>query len=169
MKSFANNSFKLSEASYETKLVYTFFLVFAALGMITFGLLSVGRIGFSAARIAAYYRGGEVGATIFFPKTFAVLIEYSHFHAFMVGVIFLIMAHLLAACQTGRRLKLLLITLAFASSMSDIASAWLIRYILPQFAYLLMASWIGQFAAYIPMIVLPLREMHFKKYVPFSA
>lgn len=131
--------------------------------MVTLFLLSFARIGFSAAGIAAYYRGGEVGEAIYFPKTFALLIEYTHFHAFTTGVIFLIMAHLLMACQISGRLKILLITFAFASNIGDIAAQWLIRYVLPHFAYLLMASWIGQLAAYISMIALPLKEMYFGK------
>jgi hypothetical protein len=70
-----------------------------AIGFATQLGFQVGRIGFSPEAIAAYYRGGESGGVMTFPKTFGQLLEVSHAHAFTMAVIFLI----LAICSPRRR------------------------------------------------------------------
>lgn len=55
--------------------------------------------------MATYYRGGERGELIVFPKTFGQLLEVTHAHAFVMAVVFLILAHLFVARSTADRLK----------------------------------------------------------------
>src|SRR5215475_16098382 len=105
MRQFSNPGFRLAQLSREVKWVYTGFLVFVGLGFCTNGLFQLTRIGPTLHRIATYYRGGELGQSMTFPKTFAELLELTHFHTFMMGVLFLILAHLMVATAAPTRLK----------------------------------------------------------------
>jgi len=114
MRQFSNPGFRLAQLSREVKWVYTGFLLFVGLGFCTNGLFQVTRIGLTLDRIAMYYRGGELEQSMTFPKTFAQLLELTHFHMFIMGVIFLILAHLVLATAISPRLKSSLIILACA-------------------------------------------------------
>ncbi|MFQ5852789.1 MAG: hypothetical protein ACE5JU_19695 [Candidatus Binatia bacterium] len=159
MKEFGYFSFRLASSSPESRLVYSLFLVFAAGGLLTNGILQFQRIGFGYDRIVAYYLGGEINGQVFFPKNFAVLLETAHFHTFVVGITFLILSHLFIATSVRRGVKYLTILLTFFSSILDIGSVWLIRYLSPIFAYSLMAAWIGMWLGYVTMIFTALYEM----------
>lgn len=159
MKNFGYSTFRLANSSLETRLVYSLFLVFVLGGFLTTWLLEFQRIGFGYERIVAYYRGGEIGGQISFGKNFNVLIEQSHFHAFIMGITFLILAHLFIATSLGRGIKCLVILLTFFSTLCDMGGVWLVRYASPLFAYLLMAAWTGSTAGYLGMIFIPLYEM----------
>lgn len=161
MREFGRPGFRLAQLQRDAKLVYTGFLLFVALGFCTNGLFQLTRIGPTLHHIVIYYRGGELGQTMTFPKTFAELLELTHFHTFIMGVLFLILAHLMIATATSARLKTSLVVLAWAGSLGDIASYWLIRYVSPTFAALQLLSWIGMWVGYGGMIVVALRDMWF--------
>lgn len=159
MKNFAYSSFRLTDSPLETRLVYSLFLVFVAGGLLTTWVLQFQRIGFGYERITAYYLGGEINGQTFFPKNLNVLLEESHFHTFIMGVTFLILSHLFIATSVRRSVKFLFILVAFLSNLFDIGGVWLVRYLSPLFAYLLMAAWVGLWLGYLPMIFIPLYEM----------
>jgi hypothetical protein len=159
MRQFSNLGFRLTQLSREVKWVYTGFLIFVGLGFCTNGLFQVTRIGVTLDRIALYYRGGELEQSMTFPKTFAQLLELTHFHMFIMDVIFLILAHLVLATAISPRLKTGLIILACAGSLGDIASYWLIRYVSPAFAALRLLSWFGMWIGYGGMMVITLWDM----------
>jgi hypothetical protein len=159
MRNFANSSFRLRDASFEIRLVYTLFLLLVVGGLATTWALQFYRVGFSYERIVAYYLGGEIQGQIFFPKNLNALLEETHFHTFMMGVVFLILSHLFLATSVGRGTKLFFILMTFCSHVFDIGSTWLIRLQSPLFAYSLMAAWIGLWIGYAGMILIPLCEM----------
>jgi hypothetical protein len=159
MKNFASSSFRLRDASPEIRLVYSLFLLFVVGGLLTTWTLQFQRIGFSYESIVAYYLGGESGGQLSFAKNFNVLLEETHFHTFMMGAIFLILSHLFIATSVSRSAKWFFIFLTFFSNSFDMGAVWLIRYLSPFFAYLLMASWIGLGLGYLAMIFVPLYEM----------
>ena len=159
MREFSKPGFRLAQLSREVKWVYTGFLILVGLGFCTNALFQVTRVGFTLDRIAMYYRGGELEQAMTFPKTFAQLLEITHFHTFLMGVIFLILAHLLIATARSPWLKTSLIILACAGSLGDIASYWLIRYVSPVFAVLQLLSWIGMWIGYGGMLVITLWDM----------
>jgi hypothetical protein len=161
VKNFSSSSFRLRAASFEIRLVYTFFLVFILGGLATTWVFQFQRIGFNYQRIVTYYLGGEMQGQIFFPKNLNVLLEETHFHTFMMSVVFLILSHLFLATSLGRRAKLFFIVLTFFSHALNVASPWLIRIHSPFFAYGLMAAWIGLWVGYLGMICVPLYEMWF--------
>jgi hypothetical protein len=159
MKNFASSSFRLRDASFEIRLVYSLFLVFIIGGLATTWVFQFQRIGFSYERIVAYYLGGETQGQIFFPKNLNALLEETHFHAFTMSVVFLILSHLFLATSVGRATKLFFILVTFFSHAADMSSTWLIRAQLSSFAYLLMASWVGLWIGYLGMILIPAYEM----------
>lgn len=159
MKNFTYPAYRLSAAGRETKIIYTGFLIFMAVGMLTVGLYQFKRIGATADLIVAYYRGGELGQEMTYPKTFTQLLETTHFHAFIMGISFLTLAHLFIATSLGLRAKWTVIGLAFFSSMAGIAGPWLIRYWSPAFAILQLIAWLGMWVGYGALILLPLYEM----------
>ncbi|MFQ5657303.1 MAG: hypothetical protein ACE5G5_07170 [Candidatus Methylomirabilales bacterium] len=159
MREFARQGFELRSAQWELKIVYTGFLCFASAGLLTNGIFQVVRIGITYQRLVAYYRGGDLGQGMAFPKTFGELLELSHFHTFIMGVIFLILAHLLLATSIRPRLKAAFILLAFLGSLLDVAGYWLIRYISPGFALVQLTAWAAMWIGYGGMIIAPLWEM----------
>lgn len=159
MKNFTYPAYRLSAAGRETKIIYTGFLIFMAVGMLTVGLYQFKRIGATSDLIVAYYRGGELGQEMTYPKTFTQLLETTHFHAFIMGISFLTLAHLFIATSLGPRVKWTVIGLAFFSSMADIAGPWLIRYWSPACAILQLVAWLGMWVGYGALILLPLYEM----------
>jgi hypothetical protein len=159
MKNFASSAFRLRDASLEIRLVYSLFLVFILGGLLTTWVLQFQRIGFGYDKIVAYYLGGETGGQISFAKNFNVLLEETHFHTFIMGAIFLILSHLFIATSVRRGMQWFVILLTFFSNFFDIGTVWLIRYLSPLFAYLLMAAWIGLGLSYLVMIFVPLYEM----------
>jgi uncharacterized membrane protein YagU involved in acid resistance len=96
---------------------------------------------------------------MFFPKNTTALLEETHFHTFMMSVVFLILAHLFLATSLGQGAKLFFISTTFLSHMIDMGSTWLIRLYSPIFAYFLLASWIGLWIGYGGMLLIPLYEM----------
>ena len=157
MKSFSRSGYKIVNASLETKLIYSFFLIFTVVGFVTIGVYQCRIIGWGLDAITAYYRGDE--AAMMFPKAFLQLLEVSHAHAFIMGVIYLTLAHILIATRLGQSWKLLLVTGGFLVTLLDLISPWLIRYVDPTWAAVLLLSWLGMWVIYAAYVVIPLVDM----------
>ena len=123
MKVFGSSGYILSDARLDVRLVYTGFLVLVLVGMATMALFQVEAIGPGPTQIAAYFRGGERNGAMAFPKTFRELIELTHFHAFVMGVVYLVLAHLVLATSASDTVKRIAIVLAFAGLAGDVARA----------------------------------------------
>lgn len=159
MKNFSYSSFRLGSASFEIRLVYTLFLFFILAGLATTWAFQYHRIGLSYDRIVTYYLGGEIQGQVFFPKNINILLEETHFHTFMMSVVFLILAHLFLGTSLRKGAKTFIILGTFLAHIGDMASTWLIRFYSPIFAYLLSASWFGLWIGYAAMLLIPLHEM----------
>jgi hypothetical protein len=159
MRDFAAPAFRLSRASHDIRLVYTGFLLLVSMGLVTMGGMEVLRVGVRPAAIAAHYRGGEIGEEMAFPKSAGALMEVAHFHAFIMAVVFLILAHLFVATGFSSRTKWAWIGLAFISTAADLAGPWAVRYMAGGFAALLVAVWAGMWASYGVLISGALWEM----------
>jgi hypothetical protein len=159
MKNFASPSFRLRDASFEIRLIYSLFLIFILGGLATIWFFQFQRIGISPERIGAYYLGGEIDGQMFFAKNINALLEETHFHAFTMSVVFLILAHLFLATSLSRQAKLFFILTTFFSHVFDMSGSWLTRMLSSNFAYLLMAAWLGLWVGYAGMILVPLTEM----------
>ncbi|MFQ5684268.1 MAG: hypothetical protein ACE5HC_13490 [Candidatus Binatia bacterium] len=159
MKNFSSSAFRLASASFETRLIYSLFLFFVTIGLLTTGIFQFQRVGFGYEQIVNFYLGGELNGQMSFGRNFPVLLEETHFHAFIMGITFLILSHLFIGTSIRKGTKLFFIFLAFVSSLFDMGGGWLIRYLSPGFAYLILASWTGLWISYLGMILIPLYEM----------
>lgn len=157
MKDFTRRSFQIARSPTEVKLVYTGFLIFALIGYLTFVLIGLLRIGPGYEQIVVYYRGMEDEEL--FPRTFGQLLEVAHFHAFIEGVVLLVLAHLLVATSLRRDLQRWVILLAFGGTLADLAAPWLIRYAAPGFAWLQLASWVVIGGTALVLVGAPLYDM----------
>ena len=163
MRAFGSPGYLLSDARLEVRLVYTGFLVLALVGMATMALFQVKAIGPGPTQIAAYFRGGERNGAMTFQKTFRELIELTHFHAFVMGLVYLVLAHLVVATTASEAVKRLAIVLAFAGLAGDLVGVWLIRYVSGAFAYTQVLSWIAEWLGFSAFLYFPLREMWFRE------
>ncbi len=161
MKAFAGNSYLLRYARLEIRLIYTAFLLFVAIGMATSGAFQIGHIGLTPTRIAAFYRGGELGAEMTFEKTFRQLVEGTHFHAFIMGVVYLVLAHLFVASTLDAFWKRFFLILGMVGLALDLIMPWLIRYASAAFSWGLLFAWIAEWLGFGAYIVVPIGEMWF--------
>jgi hypothetical protein len=130
MKYFSNRS-QLSRMDFHTRLIATFFLVFMLLAAAVSVAMSFQRTGLSPAGAADYYRGDE--ERMLFPKEPAELLETTHFHLFIMPLVFLTTGHLFLMSAWSPRWKTFVISSCFAYILLDVAKPWLVRY--------LSASW----------------------------
>jgi hypothetical protein len=77
-----------------------------------------------------------------FGKTFWQLVETSHFHAFTIPVVVLILAHLLYATPASVRTRVVLTVIGFVGALLDITGPWAVRYVAAGMAYALMLGWL---------------------------
>ena len=161
MRAFAANGYLLRDARLEIRLVYTGFLLLVLLGMTTMAAFQVHHIGPIPGDVAAYYRGGEVGGQMTFPKTFRELVELTHFHSFIMGVVYLVLAHLFVATPLRPAMKRGLIIVAFAGLTGDLIAPWLIRYAAAGFAYLQVTAWLAEWIGFGAFVFVPIGEMWF--------
>jgi hypothetical protein len=139
MRDFARRGFQLRRASPEIRVAYSGFLVLTAMGLVTFLSLSAGRVGYTPAAIATYYRGGE--SEMSFPRTFWQLVEVSHFHLFSIPVVVLVLSHLLFATPTTSRFRVWLTSVTYAGAFLEVTGSWAVRYASGSFAYALLLGW----------------------------
>ncbi len=155
MKNFTRRGNWLDQASFEIRAIYSLFLVFALIGHLSFILIVVNRVGPNYEKVVQHYRGGENGEEMSFPKEFGELLEVTHFHAYIEGVVLLVLTHLFVVVPISEGLKRGIIALAFGSTLLDLSSPWLIRYLSPYAAYGQIAAWLGMCISYLPLTLMP--------------
>ncbi|HEY5649430.1 MAG TPA: hypothetical protein VIU33_08020 [Nitrospiria bacterium] len=159
MKDFSKKGFQISKSPTEVKLAYTGFLIFAFLGYFTIALLGFLRVGPGPQAIVEHYRGSDNEDK--FERPVGQMLEEAHFHAFIEGVVLLILTHLIVATSLSRNMKVTVILLAYGFTLVDLASPWLVKYVSGGFAYLQMTAWFAMLGTAIVMIGVPINEMWF--------
>jgi hypothetical protein len=163
MRAFGAPSFLLSDARFEVRVAYTGFLLLVAIGMATMAMFQWVHIGPTPGNIATYFRGGEREGAMTFQKTARELIELTHFHAFIMGLVYLVLAHLVLATSAPETVKRLAIILAFVGLLGDLVGVWLIRYVSGAFAWAQLCSWAAEWVGFSAFIYYPVREMWFRE------
>jgi len=161
MRAFGVTGYLLRNARVEVRLVYTAFLGLVSIGLVTMAVFEAHHIGPTPSRVAAYYRGGERAGEMTFAKTFRELVEVTHFHSFIMGLVFLVLAHLFIATPMATGVKAGFIALAFGGLAGDLVAPWLIRYVAASFAYFQIVSWLAEWAGFAAFIAVPIGEMWF--------
>lgn len=157
MKNYSRRGFRIANSNKDVKLIYTFFLCLVAIGFITIATFQFHIIGWSWGAIQSHYLGSQTELS--FPRSFLQLLETTHFHAFMMGIIYLTLAHILIATHAKQRLKYFLLIGGFVSTILGLLAPWGIRYISPLMIPLLILGWVGEWLFYLCFIVIPLRDM----------
>jgi hypothetical protein len=96
------------------------------------------RLGFTAASIAAYYRGSE--AEFRPPRTAGAMLEVTHGHLPVMAIVLLLLTHLMIFAPWSRRARITMIAVAFFSALFEEGSGWLVRFVDARFAWLKLAS-----------------------------
>ncbi len=161
MKSFSRRGFLIANSAPEMKWVYTFFLLLIALGFVTIAIYQYHVIGWGIDAIQRHYRGSETGLS--FPKEFLELLSTAHAHAFIMGLVYLTLAHILIATRTTTKTRGVLIWLGFIATAGDILLPWGVRYLSPHLAFAFAPIWLGEWVAYGGMILVPLYDIWWKK------
>lgn len=118
---------------------YLYFLLHWATGIFMFRE----KLGFSFASVVRYYLGDP--ELFMNPRSFAGLLEVTHFHLFAMGLFFVVFTHLLLYTPLRQSLQRLLTWLLAAAGFGDLAAGWLVRYAAPGFAWLKLGSfWLLQ-------------------------
>jgi hypothetical protein len=146
VKNFIRKSAWLEQAPLEIRWIYGLFLIFALVGHASFILIAMERVGSSVTDILQHYRGAE--EEMAFPKEFVELLEVTHFHAYIEGVVLLVLTHLFIAVPLSRAVKMTVILTAFGSTFLDLAAPWAIRYLPAPAAF---AAALGQMIAWVGM------------------
>ncbi|MGH9362311.1 MAG: hypothetical protein ACRD2T_10375 [Thermoanaerobaculia bacterium] len=162
MRSFGTSGYLLSEARLEVRLVYSGFLLLACIGFLTMAAFQLRHVGPTPERVATYFRGGLRGMEMAFPKTARELVELTHFHAFIMGLVYLVLAHLFLATKAPERVKRAGVVVTFAGLAGDLVGVWLIVYVSALFAWLQVGCWLAQWAGFAAFVYYPLREMWFR-------
>jgi hypothetical protein len=158
VREFAKGSFALREAPRPLRLIYAGFLLLTALGLASQLGFAAGRIGMTPAAVARYYRGGESGHVMAFPKTWGQLLEVSHAHAFVMGVVFLILAHLFAATALPSRAKGAVLAVTFAGVLGDLAGPWLTRYLAAGCSWVVLLAWLAEGGGFLLLVAVSMWE-----------
>lgn len=159
MKNFIKKGSWLDQTTLEIRWIYTLFAILALMGHASFVGMAIFRVGPGVDAILQHYRGAE-GDEMAFPKLFVELLEVTHFHAYIEGIVLLVLAHLFAACPLSSGAKMAVIFTAFGSTSLDLLLPWGIRYapfsIARPLASAQVVAWIAMALSSLLLTCLPL-------------
>jgi hypothetical protein len=95
--------------------------------------------------VVAYYNGSEQDFRP--PRSTASMIETTHMHLPMMGMVLLFLTHLLIFVPGPRRAKMAVIAATFLSALMEEGGGWLVRFVSPRLAWVKPAGFIGLQAA----------------------
>lgn len=161
MKAFTNPGYLLAFARLEVRIAYTGFLVLVTIGMATMAVFQCVHVGPTPSRIVVHFLGGERDGVMTFAKPFRELVELTHAHAFVMGLVYLVLAHLIFATTAPAAVKRWAVILGFGGLCADVVGVWLIRYVTPLFAWTQLAAWAAEWAGFGAFVYYPIRDMWF--------
>lgn len=139
------------------RLLYTAFLVFTVLGLVSAGLLHLDGMGTAAAQATTYWRGDDLGVA--YPKSYRQLAELTHFHLFTEPVVLLVVAHLYNLGGDTRWRKAAAIVGTSVLMAAQIALPWGVAYGSPALGVALFPVNFGLLAGFLYMCALATWDM----------
>ena len=152
-----NTRFRLLDTDRNIRLLYTLFIITLFAGFLFTIYWAHSTTGLSYSGIAKHYLGSD--ETFGEPKSFRELAETTHFHFFTMPVVFLILCHVFYLTMAGQGLKMAMTILAFGGFAIDLASPWLILYVSPHFALVMLLGDVLMLGTFLVMAGWPLYEM----------
>jgi len=98
------------------------------------------RMGLTPASIRGYYLGSE--AEFRGPRTLGSMLEVTHAHLPMMGLVLLLVTHLLIFAPWSERRRQGLILTVFLSALGNEGAGWLVRFVNPGLAWVKLASFL---------------------------
>ncbi len=120
------------------RLTLSLTLVFFVVFWTTNFLLFFQKTGLSYKAVVDYYLGSESEFTA--PRSYQGMLEVTHFHMPMMGMVMLLLTHLLMFVPMRNGWRTFWVVVPFLSAFVGEASGWLVRFIHPGFAYLKIAA-----------------------------
>lgn len=99
------------------------------------------RMDLRPASVVAYYNGSEEDFRP--PRSPESMLETTHMHLPMMGMVLLLLTHLLIFVPIARGAKVAFIVAAFASAAAEEGAGWLVRFVSPAYAPLKVAGFVG--------------------------
>ena len=182
MRPFAR-PFPIDRLSLEARVLYTGFLGFILVGLVSSVWLYADSFGdLSAARAREYYRGASEpgpapepavgGPELDLPRERAAaagairlekparqVMETFHFHLFTVPVVLLIVGHLFMLTSISTRAKVVVISVASVATLAHLLAPLIVRFGSAAWAPLMPLSVVAAAAGWLPMLVWPIWEM----------
>ncbi|MEE3327959.1 MAG: hypothetical protein VX252_11540 [Myxococcota bacterium] len=124
--------------------IVVLYALYVILLWVTNALLYFDKMTLNPASVAHYYLGNE--AEYRSPRSYAGLLEVSHFHLFAMGMLLLVLTHLVLFTPVRGSIKAWLIAVPFLSGFLSEGASWLVRYggaefaIVKVFAFLLLQT-----------------------------
>ena len=134
-------------------IVLLYVLYVFGLWLTNFGLYFQ-KMGLSYVSVVEYYLGAE--ERFLQPRSYAGLLEVSHFHFFAMGMLLLVLTHLMLFVPIKNATKAWLIVLPFVSAFLEEGAGWLIRFAHPGFAYLKIACFLLLQGSLLALMVIAL-------------
>lgn len=128
------------QARPSVNVIMGFFYLYFLLHWVTGFFMFYTKLGFSYEGVVRYYLGDP--ERFMNPRSFAGLLEVTHFHLFAMGLFFVVFSHLILFTTFRESLKRLIICGLASAMLTDMISGWLVRYVAKEFAWLkLLAFW----------------------------
>jgi len=134
--------------------IVVLYALYVVLLWVTNALLYFDRMGLTPESVIAHYLGSEERFRE--PRSYAGLLEVSHFHLFAMGMLLLVLTHLVLFIPLANRTKAWLIALPFLSGLVDEGSGWLVRFVSPHFAWLKIAGFLALQTSLATLVALSL-------------
>ena len=109
------------------------------------------RMSLRPASVVAYYNGSEEDFRP--PRSAASMLEATHMHLPMMGMVLLFLTHLAIFVPMPRPSKVAFIATAFVSAVLEEGAGWLVRFVSPAFAPLKVAGFLGLQASLAYLVV----------------
>ncbi|PJA13702.1 MAG: hypothetical protein COX66_14260 [Elusimicrobia bacterium CG_4_10_14_0_2_um_filter_63_34] len=98
------------------------------------------RMGLDPASVVSYYCGSE--AEFRAPRSMASMLEVSHVHLPIMGIVVLMLTHLLIFAPFKDKTKFSFICTAFLAALLSEGGGWLVRFVDPGFAVVKVAAFL---------------------------
>jgi hypothetical protein len=108
------------------------------------------RMSLAPESVVSYYLGSE--ADFRPPRSGESMLETTHMHLPMMGMVLLFLTHLAIFVPLSRRVRTTVIVGAFASALCEESAGWLVRFVSPAFAPLKVAGFVGLQAAILLLL-----------------
>lgn len=108
---------------------------------VTHWLFYFSKMGLDPQSVVAYYRGSEAQFTA--PRTFQSMLEVTHVHLPMMGLVLLFLTHLLIFAPLPQGVRIFLIIFAFGTGLLNEGAGWLVRFVSPGFAMVKVVAFLA--------------------------